>query len=345
MRRFPLGRWPEMGLSEARDKARSLRAKVKDEGADPIAERRRIRAAGQDAAVGIGTLSAVLAAYGTGRGQELKTWPEAKRRIEHVFHAHLSRPLATLSAADLQLTADAHPAKQSAAAAVRYLRPVLRWGVIRGYGTKQLTDISPPATVKVRNRILDRSELVAILSIIKADGRAYHRAMWFMLLTLARRSEVCNARWRDIDFISAEWRISETKNGRPHRIPLSRQALEHLQNIEMRPSDKLIFATKSGGVLENWDKATKVIHRDSGTIGWTRHDLRRTGATLLGDLGVEPHVIEAALNHAVLHSQLAAVYNQARYVPQVRHALQLLADRLDGIAADGADVITLRAAS
>lgn len=62
-----------------------------------------------------------------------------------------------------------------------------------------------------------------------------------------------------------------------------------------------------------------------GTPGWTRRDLRRTGATLLGELGVEPHVIEAALT--AIHSRLASTYNQARYLPAVRTALQMLADR------------------
>ena len=82
----------------------------------------------------------------------------------------------------------------------------------------------------------------------------------------------------------------------------------------------------------------------TGTAAWTRHDLRRTGATMLGEMGVEPHVIEAALNHTSIHSQLAATYNRARYFPAVKDALQLLADRLDGIAAGGAEVRSLAAA-
>ena len=62
---------------------------------------------------------------------------------------------------------------------------------------------------------------------------------------------------------------------------------------------------------------------------------------MLGELGVDPHVVESALNHAAVHSSLAATYNQARYRPQVRAALQLLADRLDGIAAGAAEVVWL----
>ncbi len=92
------------------------------------------------------------------------------------------------------------------------------------------------------------------------------------------------------------------------------------------------------GRLVNWDRETKRLMEETGTAGWTRHDLRRTGATLLGEMGVEPHVIEAALNHAAIHSRLAATYNRARYLPAVREALQLLADRLYAIGAAGAEV-------
>jgi hypothetical protein len=59
----------------------------------------------------------------------------------------------------------------------------------------------------------------------------------------------------------------------------------------------------------------------------------------MGDLGEQPHVIEAALNHASVHRKLAATYNQARYRSEVETALQRPAD---GIAADGADVVPTR---
>jgi integrase len=95
------------------------------------------------------------------------------------------------------------------------------------------------------------------------------------------------------------------------------------------------------GRLINWDRETKRLMAQTGTAGWTRHDLRRTGATMLGEMGVQPHVIEAALNHAVIHLRLAATYNQARYLPAVREALQRLADRLDSIMAGGAAAVAL----
>ncbi len=88
----------------------------------------------------------------------------------------------------------------------------------------------------------------------------------------------------------------------------------------------------------NWDRETRAIQIASGTNGWTRHDLRRTGATMLGEMGELPDIVEAALNHVSIRSPLAATYNRSRYRPQVAAALQRLADALEEIEASaGAD--------
>ncbi|MCX8133646.1 MAG: site-specific integrase [Roseococcus sp.] len=357
MRRFPLGGWPALGLADAREKARALRVSVRD-GADPIAEARKMRAIGRDARAGIGTLGALLDLYGgpvakpgdapadapkpraIGPGRDRKTWPEMRRKVETVFAELLRRPLVTLTAGDFQMAADAYPSKASASAAVRYVRPILKWAARRGYVAREAALIDPPAPVRRRERVLTREELAALLPAL-AGGDPFRRALMFMLLTLCRRDEAAEARWRDVDLDAAEWRIAETKNGRPHRVPLSRQAVALLRAIGPGAPDARVFATSGGGKLANWDRATKRLMRETGTAGWTRHDLRRTGATLLGEMGVEPHVIEAALNHASVHSPLAAVYNRARYGAEVGRALQMLADRLDGIAAGGAAVVPL----
>ena len=89
----------------------------------------------------------------------------------------------------------------------------------------------------------------------------------------------------------------------------------------------LIFATSTGAPLGNWDRETKAVQEASGTACWTRHDLRRTGATMLGEMGELPDIIEAALNHVCIRSPLAATYNRSRYRPQVAAALQRLVCR------------------
>jgi integrase len=112
-------------------------------------------------------------------------------------------------------------------------------------------------------------------------------------------------------------------------------------NLEHPDLNVLIFATSTGAALGNWDRETKALQEASGTKGWTRHDLRRTGATMLGEMGELPDIIEAALNHISIRSALAATYNRSRYRPQVATALQRLADTLDGIEAEAVNVVPM----
>lgn len=357
MRRFPLGAYPAMGVSEARTAARTLHGQVKHEGADPVAERRKERAAGQAARDGIGTLAALLDLYGAKVGAAQRAWAPSRKRIESVFAEHLDRPLTTLRLGTLQMAADGWRSPASAAAAVRFLRPVLKWAAARKYAGADLAGIVPPARVKQRQRVLTREELAALLPVLAQSSRPYSAAMRFLLLTLARREEAGEARWQDVDFQAGTWTIPKTKNGQPHIVPLSRQAVALLTGLQaalppIQPGDKAavlarkaarVFGTPSGGALLNWDRETKAIMQASGTDGWTRHDLRRTGATMLGDMGEMPDIIEAALNHVAIRSALAATYNRSRYRPQVAAALQRLGDALEGIEHGGAVVVPMRA--
>jgi hypothetical protein len=91
----------------------------------------------------------------------------------------------------------------------------------------------------------------------------------------------------------------------------------------------------------NWDRATKAIQAQSGTAGWHRHDIRRTVASLMGDLGIAPHVIEVALGHALRSSsdgsglsRVATTYNTSRYRDEHVDASQRLADELERLQGD-----------
>ena len=352
MRRFPLGRYPAMGLSAARTAARALHTRVKHHGEDPVAERRRERALGAAAKVGIGTLGSVLDLYGEKQASQQRTWPESRKRINGVFGALLRQPVGTLTLADLQMAADNYAFPKSAAFAVRTIRPALKWAAQLGrrYVPSELTNLSTSVAVERRRRVLTGHELSALLPVLRVSSRPYAAALQFMLLTLARRQEAAQARWRDVNLDAGVWTIPETKNGETHVVPLSRQALDLLRsrlpkddagNTERPDPDAPVFATSKGAPLGDWDRETKVIQRASNTGHWTRHDLRRTGATMLGEMGELPDIIEAALNHVSIRSPLAATYNRSRYRPQVAAALQRLADALDGIEAGAAAVVPL----
>jgi integrase len=269
-----------------------------------------------------------------------------------VFKPLLARPLVSLKAPDFQMLADGYRAQHAAGAAIRYVRPILKWATTRGYTASEIASLHPPVPIRRRRRILSDAEMAAVLSVLRASDRPHAAAMLFMLLTLCRRQEVALARWRDVNMETRTWTIPETKNGEMHVVPLSTQGMNLLRSrlpFEAKGRSgrldpgMLIFATSAGTPLGNWDRETKALQEASGTSGWTRHDLRRTGATMLGEMGEMPDIIEAALNHVSIRSPLAATYNRSRYRPQVAVALQRLADALEGIEAGAARVVQLRA--
>jgi integrase len=345
-RRFPLGAYPEIGVAQARRAASAMREQVR-QGADPIAASRQRRTVAVRTAPPSDTLRALIALYGAQKGGNMRSWSDHRKRVESVFAPQLDIALADLRLGALQLQADGWPAPYSAATAVRYLRPILRWASApgRAYVSKDLTELTASATDVRRDRVLDRDELVGLLPVLAASPSTYASALHFMLMTLARRQEVAGMTWREVDLDRATWTLPavRAKSDRAHVVPLSRQACALLQARlpDVSVPDALIFAAPRGGLLSRWDHETKLIMAASGTTGWHRHDLRRTGATMLGEIGVEPHIIEAALNHTSIHSPLAATYNRSRYRPQVADALQRLADLLDSIAAGGAVVVPL----
>jgi integrase len=120
-------------------------------------------------------------------------------------------PMTTLKNGGLQMQVDGWGAPQSAAAAVRYIRPVLKWAAQRNAAPNELTKIVPPTTVRRRKRTLTRDELAAVLPALRASSRPYAPALRFMLLTLTRRQETALARWRDVDMEARTWTTQETK--------------------------------------------------------------------------------------------------------------------------------------
>jgi integrase len=316
-----------------------------------VNEKRRNKAVGDAAKAGQGTLEALMDLYGQKDGAALTSWPASRKRVEVVFARLLKKPVADLKALDFQLEADNYSSKNSAAFAVRTIRPVLKWASVssRAYLKPEVALIQQPAHSKARQRVLGREELARLLPVLKASARPHAALFQFLLLTLARRDEAARARWRDVDMVAGLWTIPDAKNTKPgtvrplHVVPLSRQAMALLASVrpESVAPDALVFATGTGTALGQWDRETKRLMEASETEGWHRHDLRRTGAIMLGEIGVLPDIIEAALNHVTIHSIQHGIYNQSRYRPEVADALQRLADVLDGIEAGGAKIIPL----
>lgn len=130
-------------------------------------------------------------------------------------------------------------------------------------------------------------------------------------------------RWQEVDTDKAIWTIpgERTKNRRVHEVPLSKLAIEVLTGSEVYGCRAFVFGSGDGS-FSGWSRAKKRLDRTSGVENWTLHDLRRTFVTEIAELGVQPHIIEAIVNHMSGHKAgVAGVYNRATYANEKRAAL------------------------
>jgi integrase len=143
--------------------------------------------------------------------------------------------------------------------------------------------------------------------------------------------------WAELDLERRTWTLGpeRTKNRRPHVVPLSDQALAIIQQQTRFETTDCVFSTTGCGpyCCHAETKALLDAHMKLAKP-WVVHDLRRTAATGMADIGVQPHVIEAVLNHASGHkSGVAGIYNRSAYAKDKAEALQRWADEVDAIVA------------
>lgn len=247
------------------------------------------------------------------------------------------------------------------------IRQMMRFAVDR-----DLLESDPSASIRKekavgkdveRDRVLSEEEIKLLAKRMPESGLSepVKIAVWIMLSTLCRVGELSKSKWSDLDLDNRSWRIPPemSKNGREHRIFLSSFALkqfENLKSIQMSPI--WIFPSRDGekhldektitkqirdrqrtDQLKRRAKPTSVLLLPGGQ--WTSHDLRRTGATLMGELGVSGETIERCLNH-VEQNRLKRTYQRQRNEQAMADAWQLLGDRLEILVNNIENVVTMK---
>jgi hypothetical protein len=117
-------------------------------------------------------------------------------------------------------------------------------------------------------------------------------------------------------------------------LPLPPLARSIIASIPQRTGRNHLFGARSSAGHTGWDRSKKDLDsRLAGKVAdWVVHDIRRSVATRMADLGVEPHIIEAAINHQSGHKAgVAGTYNRSRYEKQVRAALSIWCSHLESI--------------
>lgn len=208
-----------------------------------------------------------------------------------------------------------------------------------------------------RDRVLSEAEIkLLVKKLPDADlQKASIAAVWIMLSTCCRVGEVSQAKWAHIDLAAGTWRIpsDNAKNGKEHTVVLSDFAKAHFEALKAlatgkdgRLSDWVLPASRKEGHVDLKSLAKQIGDRQRGGKEpmknrskqatalmlergkWTPHDLRRTGATLMGALGVRPDVIEKCLNH-IEQNRLVRIYQRQTLVAEQAEAWRLLGGRLE----------------
>lgn len=213
---------------------------------------------------------------------------------------------------------------QAALRARRTLSTVYVWAIGEGLAeSNPVVGTNAPAIEVRRDRVLSRNELRAVWNACPAIDD-FGRIVRLLILTGQRRDEVAGMKWAEVDIANSVWRIpaSRTKNGRLHDVPLSHQALDVIASAPRLAGREHVFGS-AAGPFSGFSKAKARLDKQLAfSDPWRLHDLRRTTATGMADIGVLPHIIEAVLNHISGHKAgVAGIYNRSTYTNEKRDAL------------------------
>jgi integrase len=323
--RVTLGTFPDVGLADARAAAGDKRADVL-KGTDPAAERRAQRAANRD------TVRALFEAYEKHvevrrKAGEFRSWPDVRRSFERdVLPAWGDQPVREIRRKDVieLVTAKALTGLTAANRLQAHLSMLFAYGAETDW-----LDANPVAGLRKRpershDRVLTVDEIKALWASLDGDaaivlsrgaGEADRIAMSegtsatlrdlfkTLLLTGQRLGETSRMAWVDVDLDAAVWTMpaTDTKNRTAHRVPLSKTVKAILDARDERAAKSAAYVFPSSPSGESsvlvWSKRTAKAISAAVGFRFTAHDLRRTVATGLGELGIPQDVIGLVLNH------------------------------------------------
>jgi integrase len=152
------------------------------------------------------------------------------------------------------------------------------------------------------------------------------------MITAQRRNEVLQMKWEYLDLEKSLWTIPKeaTKANRKHEVPLAKMVVDILECLPH--NGDYVFSTTGKTPISGISKAKIRLDKLSDTFEWRIHDIRRSVASGMAELGIAPHVIEKVLNHSTGQiSGVGAVYNRHTYLREKTDALNVWARALEAV--------------
>ncbi|MCA8868634.1 MAG: integrase arm-type DNA-binding domain-containing protein [Rhodobacteraceae bacterium] len=354
-KKLTLGRWPVMGLADARAAASDAIEAV-ELGNDPGAAKKATKAARLEAQLSErDKIKTLVGQYGKRHLSTLKSGHHVKRELErHVVAVWGERDIHDISKRDVidLLDGIADTGRVVTANRVRaYLGKFLNWCAERDIiDQSPAMGVKPAAKEKSRDRVLSDDEIRWFWRACDDLGQPWGHLGKTLLLTGQRLGEVVGMTDREVNGDTWHLEADRTKNGRAHDVPLSEAARAVLGAVErVRGAAGYVFTTTGTSPVSGYFKGRNHIAKRMTEIAsdecgeaveiphWTFHDLRRTAATGMARLGIPVRVTEAVLNHVSgTAGGIVSVYQRHDYADEKRAALdawaRLVGDLVDGRA-------------
>jgi integrase len=330
-RSITLGSATSVPLALARANAGALEAKARL-GQDPALEKEAARAEAGN------TVGALIDQYLDARasGWRPNSLREVRRHLLVYAKPLHDLPVASMSQRNVAILLDAI-AKNSGDVTANRLRASLEtfvaWVIRQGIRLPEGNVVSYTGKRKetTRERVLSDAELKAVWDAL--DDTDHSAILKLLLLTGQRAAEIGSLRWDEVKDDRIELPGQRTKNKRPHTVPLSDPAKAILDRFR-KVGRVHVFGRDDAAGFRGWGVSKQRLDERTAKAGaplaaWVVHDLRRTAATRMAELGVQPHIVEAVLNHVSGHkSGVAGIYNRATYDREKRAALNLWAEHV-----------------
>ncbi len=348
------GAYPDVPLVRAREKRDEARRILAD-GIDPSEHRKAHQA--MRAEVNGNTFEAIAREW---YSKQLRSWsPRQAVKVSGLFEKNLypwlgKRPITEIKAIELLATLrrmEDRGAVETARQALQCCGQVFRYAIATGRAERDITPDLKGALSKSKPKhyaaITDPVKVGGLLRAI--DGYsgtlAVKCALKLGVLSFVRPGELRKAEWDEIDFDRAEWNIpaERMKMDEPHLVPLCRQALEVLRELQpLTGHGRFVFPGERSHQRPMSENSVNAALRRMGypQDEMTGHGFRAMARTLIDEvLGIRPDFIEHQLAHAVKDPNGRA-YNRTAHLAERRKMMQKWADYLDKLKA-GADVIPL----
>ncbi len=345
-----LGVYPRVSLAEAREK-RDQAKKLLEAGKDPNSEKKVAKIE-----LYISHANNFEAVAREWHSQKLHTWkPEhadniIKRLEANIFNKIGARPIKEVTPPELldalrQLENEGK--RDLAHRQLQHCGQIFRYAIATGRADRDITTLLKGALQPVKSRglaYLPETKLPAFLRKLDKYDTEYKGslltklAFQLLILTFVRSGEIRGAKWEEIDWDKAQWKIpaERMKMKDPHIVPLAKQSIALLKQIRLISGHNVcgyIFPSQTNPrsiMSENtFLRAIQVMGYKGQTTG---HGFRSTASTILNENGFMPDVIERQLAHCE-RNQIRAAYNHAEYLNERIKMMQWWADYISKYAA------------